>query len=279
MLDALEDRGIEDAWRFAEPLGVGRARRGLGRPRAGHRRRRRRTKTLAWVAASLTARELATELVESTERMSTLVKAIKTYAYMDRGDVVDRRRARGPGEHADHARPQAQAHAHQGQARLRQDAAEADACTAPSSTRCGRTCSTTRSARSARTGMITITTLADNGCVQGRHRRRRPGHPGRGRASTSSTRSSPPRPRAAARAWGWTPRGASSSSATAARSAFDTGDGGTVFHVWLPVEETTEMTRCSHLDTIEITELPGGGRRLRGLPARPAASGCTCGSA
>ena len=45
-------------------------------------------KTLAWVAASLTAHELATELVESTERMSGLVKAIKTYAYMDRGGVV-----------------------------------------------------------------------------------------------------------------------------------------------------------------------------------------------
>ena len=88
MLDALEDRGIEDAWRFAEPLGGGRPRRGLGRPRAGHRRRRRRKKTLAWVAASLTAHELATELVESTERMSSLVKAIKTYAYMDRGGVV-----------------------------------------------------------------------------------------------------------------------------------------------------------------------------------------------
>ena len=40
------------------------------------------------MAASLTAHELATELVESTERMSGLVKAIKTYAYMDRGGVV-----------------------------------------------------------------------------------------------------------------------------------------------------------------------------------------------
>ena len=46
-------------------------------------------KALAWVAASLTARELAAELVESTERMSKLVKAIKTYAYMDRGGVVE----------------------------------------------------------------------------------------------------------------------------------------------------------------------------------------------
>jgi signal transduction histidine kinase len=45
-------------------------------------------KTIAWVTATLSARDLATELVESTERMSKLVKAIKTYAYMDRGGVV-----------------------------------------------------------------------------------------------------------------------------------------------------------------------------------------------
>ena len=87
MLDALEDRGIEDGWRFAEPLAavgldadwVDRV-QAIAGPATG--------KTLAWVAASLTAHELATELVESTERMSGLVKAIKTYAYMDRGGVV-----------------------------------------------------------------------------------------------------------------------------------------------------------------------------------------------
>jgi signal transduction histidine kinase len=87
MLEALEDRGIEDAWRFAEPLAlsgldanwVDRV-QAIAGPATG--------KTLAWVAASLTAHELATELVESTERMSGLVKAIKTYAYMDRGGVV-----------------------------------------------------------------------------------------------------------------------------------------------------------------------------------------------
>jgi signal transduction histidine kinase len=44
---------------------------------------------LGWVAASLTARSLAAELQESTERMSGLVGAVKSYAYMDRGDLVD----------------------------------------------------------------------------------------------------------------------------------------------------------------------------------------------
>jgi signal transduction histidine kinase len=87
LLEALEDRGIEDAWRFAEPLAVaGLDDKWVGRVQAiaGPATR----KALAWVSASLTARELATELLESTDRMSTLVKAIKAYAYMDRGEVV-----------------------------------------------------------------------------------------------------------------------------------------------------------------------------------------------
>jgi signal transduction histidine kinase len=45
-------------------------------------------KALRWVAASVTSRGLAQELLDSTSRMSTLVAAVKTYAYMDRGGVV-----------------------------------------------------------------------------------------------------------------------------------------------------------------------------------------------
>jgi signal transduction histidine kinase len=44
---------------------------------------------LRWVAASLSAGRLAAELCESTDRMSGLVKAVKTYAYMDRGELVE----------------------------------------------------------------------------------------------------------------------------------------------------------------------------------------------
>ena len=87
MLDILEERGIEDAWKFAGTLGaVGLDADWVDRVQAiaGPATK----KALAWVAASLTAHELASELVESTERMSKLVKAIKTYAYMDRGGVV-----------------------------------------------------------------------------------------------------------------------------------------------------------------------------------------------
>ena len=44
---------------------------------------------LDWVAASLTAQSLAEELQESTRRMSDLVGAVKSYAYMDRGDLQE----------------------------------------------------------------------------------------------------------------------------------------------------------------------------------------------
>jgi signal transduction histidine kinase len=88
MLDALERLGVPDAWRIAEPLssvGVAdpwleavRDAAGAATPAA-----------LQWVAASLTAQGLAAELAESTERISSLVSAIKSYAYLDRGELVE----------------------------------------------------------------------------------------------------------------------------------------------------------------------------------------------
>ncbi|HEX5195280.1 MAG TPA: ATP-binding protein [Solirubrobacteraceae bacterium] len=44
---------------------------------------------LRWIAASLSARHMASELADSTDRMGKLVKAIKQYAYMDRGEIVE----------------------------------------------------------------------------------------------------------------------------------------------------------------------------------------------
>ncbi len=88
MTDALEDLGIEDAWRLAEPLaaaGVDTAWLADVHRHAGPAT----TAALQWVAAALTARGLAEELRESTERMSKLVGAVKTYAYMDRGGLVE----------------------------------------------------------------------------------------------------------------------------------------------------------------------------------------------
>jgi len=88
LLARLEELGIAEPWSLAEPLAaVGIDDRWLSRVAelagpATHA-------ALRWVAASLTAGRLAAELRESTERMSTLVSAVKSYSYMDRGDLVE----------------------------------------------------------------------------------------------------------------------------------------------------------------------------------------------
>jgi signal transduction histidine kinase len=88
LLEALEEMDdVPEPWRIAEPLSAAGLDAGwvasvreLAGPATGA--------ALAWVAASLTARGLAGELSDSAARMSDLVKAVKTYAYMDRGEVV-----------------------------------------------------------------------------------------------------------------------------------------------------------------------------------------------
>jgi signal transduction histidine kinase len=87
MLDRLEGLGIDEPWRLAEVLagaGVDEAWLAEVAARAGSST----SKALAWVVATLSARGLATELQESASRMSDLVGAIKTYSYMDRGELV-----------------------------------------------------------------------------------------------------------------------------------------------------------------------------------------------
>lgn len=86
--EALEDAGVQDPWRIVEPL----AGAGLDRDfvtRVAQSAGPATAASLRWVAASLAAGQLATELSESTDRMSRLVSAVKTYAYMDRGGVVE----------------------------------------------------------------------------------------------------------------------------------------------------------------------------------------------
>ncbi len=88
MRDRLEALGVPDAWRVAEPLAAAgldadwleqmRASAGSATPAA-----------LRSVAASLSAQRLVSDLRESTERMSSLIGAVKAYAYMDRGGVVE----------------------------------------------------------------------------------------------------------------------------------------------------------------------------------------------
>jgi signal transduction histidine kinase len=88
LLARLEDLGVPEAWGLAEPLAAaGIDDRWLGRVAelAGPAT----PAALRWVAATLTAGRLAAELQESTERMSTLVSAVKSYSYMDRGGLVE----------------------------------------------------------------------------------------------------------------------------------------------------------------------------------------------
>ena len=87
MRDRLEALGIPDAWRLAEPLAIAgvdddwlaqiQAAAGPATPAA-----------LRSLAAAIAAHNLVSELRESTDRMSSLVSAVKAYAYMDRGGVV-----------------------------------------------------------------------------------------------------------------------------------------------------------------------------------------------
>jgi signal transduction histidine kinase len=87
MRDRLEALGVTDGWRLAEPLAAAgldsewleqmRASAGSATPAA-----------VRSVAASLSAQRLVSDLREATERMSSLIGAVKAYAYMDRGGVV-----------------------------------------------------------------------------------------------------------------------------------------------------------------------------------------------
>jgi signal transduction histidine kinase len=86
--DELEALGIPEPWRIAEPLaaaGVDADWLARTHALAGPAT----DAAVAWVAATLTARTLAADVQESTARMSALVGAVKSYAYMDRGELVE----------------------------------------------------------------------------------------------------------------------------------------------------------------------------------------------
>jgi signal transduction histidine kinase len=88
LLEALEDLGVSEPWQVAGPLAAAcvdevwlAAVAELAGPAT--------PKALKWVAAALSADGLVSELKDSTQRMSQLVGAVKSYAYMDRGGVVE----------------------------------------------------------------------------------------------------------------------------------------------------------------------------------------------
>ncbi|HEX4109344.1 MAG TPA: ATP-binding protein [Solirubrobacteraceae bacterium] len=88
LTEALEAFDVPEPWRLVEPLAAaGVDREWLERVRAlaGEAT----PAAVRWVAATITASELAAELRESTDRISGLVGAVKSYAYMDRGALVD----------------------------------------------------------------------------------------------------------------------------------------------------------------------------------------------
>jgi signal transduction histidine kinase len=88
MAELLERQGVPEPWRHAEPLAAA----GLDEAwlaRVAQHAGAALPIAVAWVSASLTARSLAADLQESTQRMSTLVRAIKDYSYMDRAALQE----------------------------------------------------------------------------------------------------------------------------------------------------------------------------------------------
>jgi signal transduction histidine kinase len=88
LLARLGELGVGNPWECVEPLAAAGIDRDwidrvatLAGPATGA--------AIAWVAATLAARGLAEELQESTRRMSDLVGAVKSYAYADRGEMVE----------------------------------------------------------------------------------------------------------------------------------------------------------------------------------------------
>jgi signal transduction histidine kinase len=88
LLEHLETLGLEEPWELAETLAAAGADapwldrvQALAGPATGA--------ALHWVVASIQAQSLADEVRESTQRISTLVSAVKSYAYLDRGERIE----------------------------------------------------------------------------------------------------------------------------------------------------------------------------------------------
>jgi signal transduction histidine kinase len=88
LTDRLDALGVAEPWKIAEPLAAA----GLDQAwldRVAELAGPATDGALRWVAASLSADGLVAELKESTARMSALVGAVKNYAYLDRGALVE----------------------------------------------------------------------------------------------------------------------------------------------------------------------------------------------
>jgi signal transduction histidine kinase len=58
-----------------------------------------------WLTVNVTTRDLIKSISHSTERVSELVRAVKSYSFMDQAAMAGDRRARGHRKHPDHPRP------------------------------------------------------------------------------------------------------------------------------------------------------------------------------
>ena len=88
LLERLESLGVAEPWRIAEPLAAA----GVDQEfldRVAALAGPATDAALRWIAATLSAGRLAAELQDATQRMSDLVGAVKRYAYMDRGGMVE----------------------------------------------------------------------------------------------------------------------------------------------------------------------------------------------
>jgi signal transduction histidine kinase len=89
LTDALEDLGVSEPWKWVEPLAAARVDADWLNRAAELAGPRALDAVVSWVAGSLQAGRLTAELIDSTDRMGELVRAVKQYAYMDRGDLVE----------------------------------------------------------------------------------------------------------------------------------------------------------------------------------------------
>lgn len=87
--DWLEEQNIPDGWNLASTL----VQAGLGREQLSgfldELPRSSQADVLVWLEASIQAGELSREIEHSASRISTLVKAVKSYSYMDQSPVQE----------------------------------------------------------------------------------------------------------------------------------------------------------------------------------------------
>jgi signal transduction histidine kinase len=88
LLARLEALGVPEPWRIAEPLAAACIDQAW-LDRVAELAGPATDAALRWVAATLSAGRLAAELQDSTQRISALVGAVKSYAYMDRGGQLE----------------------------------------------------------------------------------------------------------------------------------------------------------------------------------------------